>query len=186
MSGISVLDVVAVATALRFDRSGCCGTWPLSACAGRDVGRPGPKRALPLGLSGPDDCAVRHGRAPDTDPVRETIRSTTARRDAAGRGGSPASSTPRGSPGAPSRSCLTRRRIARWEIGPGRGNDRGTRLDALSVTLPRRVGRPVRTCGVRPRSDRSSPGSNRLESDKLSLSRRRRRGRDRSRKGAAR
>src|SRR5437660_1606 len=30
MSGISVLDVVAVATALRFDRSGCCGTWPIS------------------------------------------------------------------------------------------------------------------------------------------------------------
>jgi hypothetical protein len=27
--GISVLDVVAVATVLSLDRSGCCGTWPL-------------------------------------------------------------------------------------------------------------------------------------------------------------
>jgi hypothetical protein len=30
MYAISVLDVVAVATVLRFDRSGSCGTWPLS------------------------------------------------------------------------------------------------------------------------------------------------------------
>jgi hypothetical protein len=37
MSGISVLDVVAVATALRFDRSGCCGTWPISRARSADI-----------------------------------------------------------------------------------------------------------------------------------------------------
>src|SRR5262249_37949058 len=30
---LTVTDVVAVATRLRFDRSGCCGTWPMIASA---------------------------------------------------------------------------------------------------------------------------------------------------------
>src|SRR5512135_1738104 len=37
MSSISVLDVVAVATVLRFDRSGCCGTWPLECAVAAPV-----------------------------------------------------------------------------------------------------------------------------------------------------
>src|SRR5512135_1940080 len=44
MYGMSVLDVVAVATVLRFDRSGCCGTWPL-------------RRGARVAISGPGDGA---------------------------------------------------------------------------------------------------------------------------------
>ena len=98
MSGISVLDVVAVATALRFDHSGCCGTWPIKRLF-PEPGRGGicEWTVGPCGQEGSFETSCR--TPPDSGPgcggsLPRRGRNTSAQGDALGPRGIPPTPIP--------------------------------------------------------------------------------------------